>query len=324
MKKVLNWKMLMLVIASMSFFACKPTVDNPPVVVDEWTKADVTRFVYLGQQEDGNHLFLLYMSLEGAIVDNKIVKNTTEWYLPFLSESVSADLKPKFGEYPISFEADYQKNTVNGNFAYAQNLVVEGTHGEEIKYTEGKLVIEANKITFQGKTTDNKEYKIMYEGNYTVINQAHNAWFGEPETTTTKNEEFTQGTLKVVKETTDTILLMELNKVNGNDRVDAQIEVYINGNDSVLKAGNYQIAGDKNIYTFRASEGLSEFMEIIGCALYYTNTAGGNTSAHEIYYITAGNVVVTANDMTISATSHFGSIINIKYTGSLKFTPARS
>lgn len=49
------------------------------------------------------------MHLEGAIVDNKLVKNMTEWYLPFLSESVSEDLKPKFGEYPIVFETDYKK-----------------------------------------------------------------------------------------------------------------------------------------------------------------------------------------------------------------------
>lgn len=33
----------------------------------------------------------------------------TEWYLPFLSESVSEDLKPKFGEYPIVFETYYKK-----------------------------------------------------------------------------------------------------------------------------------------------------------------------------------------------------------------------
>lgn len=321
MNKLLNLKLFIAALVLVGFSACKgPNVVEPPQ--KEWTKVSVTRFVYMGMEE-GNHLFLLYMHLEGAIVNNNIVKSTTEWFIPFLSESITEDFKPKFGEYPISFEVAYVPNTFNGSYAYAQDIVLGSALGEELRYQTGKLVVEANKITFEGKRTDDVEYSIVYEGAYSVLNESHNAWAGEPQTPTTKNEEFTQGTLKAISELNDTILLIELNKVNGNDRVDAQIEVFINGNDSVLAAGNYQIADNNNIGTFRASQGLSQFFEIIGCALYYTDTTGGNTSAHEIYYITSGTAVVTQTEMNLHGISHFGSTINIKYTGSFNFTPAR-
>ncbi|MDO4727278.1 MAG: Ig-like domain-containing protein [Porphyromonadaceae bacterium] len=281
-------------------------------------KVDIPEFAYIGNLEygEGYHIYVLFLTLEGTIVDGKRVKNTTIWYLPFCSDALGQDLIPSLGAYNISLDKKYKKKTFNANYAYVMDVPLTGKPSNQRTFTEGTLVFETNGLRFKGKDEESNEYNIVYSGTFNIKDNSPKPWKYEPETPTTKTEEFTQGEFKVFKKNSRTKLYVTLSKNNNGVEIQGLLEIFIAENAQTLKPGTYMVSDSKAIGTLLKSEGLNERLEIIGCALYYNNTTN---SSETIFYIDSGQAVITADEINFSGKSHFGSTITMKYKGNMDF-----
>ena len=58
---------------------------------------------------------------------------------------------------------------------------------DKTPFTEGELVVEANKITFKGKDANDAEYDLVFDGTYTVEDASPKPFADEPEEKTDRD-----------------------------------------------------------------------------------------------------------------------------------------
>lgn len=252
------------------------------------------------------------------------------WVVSYPASAVNENFFPGAGTYTMSEDvkpggllpgvdiyADYGMPGYAFDGCYVREIT-DGEMGEAILMTEGTMTIEgtedATVIKVNFKDEDGKDYVFTthpaafesVDGRPEPVNQ----WEGEPETATTVDAPATSAEIT----TTDGAFKMVVYCSDGY-----QLKAYgFLTEDSIPYFGTFSVSDTEAAGTLLASEGYD------GESLYYTFyglvTENGIDISSPIYYMEGGSVTISAEGVTGSLTSHFGSTININYTGEVTVT----
>lgn len=317
MKKVFSFSLLIAAFAVIGFTSCKPHTPPPPPDPTA-TETDFLQLGYIGDAGGGAgyYFYVLQLTDKGMVSNGEIVKAGNIYRFVLIrdaNEPVNGKFNITAGTYNGTAAGSYEVNT----FELGENSTVTPVDasgkdaGTATSFTSGTLTFEANKITFKGKTAD-KDYEIVYNGTYEGVDARPNPWLGEPETATTINETFVaavaltnygdfyqNGTTNFWAVISDNANQQQITKYAALDILDA-------AGRTALADGVYNISDTKAAGTVIKSSGLKgqKFTPS-----YYINRQVG------VYYLVSGTVTVSGgNTITVNATSHFGSTINLTYS----------
>ncbi len=289
--------------------SCKVTV------TPDATKVELLEAYYYGGLGlgDGYHIYRISFATPGTYdAENDKPKQKGIIYSFVLSSKTpDSQLKPTNGEYSLSqTDDDFTQMTFNRKVqnSFIRNFESTGFTEEPRAITEGKFIVADNKITFKGKDEKGVEYDIIFEGAYTVVDSSFDPWQSEPQTQTTKTEDFNSATFISLKDkynngTQAVSVHMFKSEIN------AVFEFITNKDDDKLKNGTYNVSDSKQAGTILKSDGMIENV-VAGTYLEYM-------SPREFYFIASGTATVKDNLIDFTGQSHFGSTIKIKYTGDI-------
>ncbi len=292
--------------------SCKVTVTEQSVDATEVELLIASYYGGLGVG-DGYHIYRISFATPGTYdTENDKPKQKGIMYSFVLSSKTpDSQLKPTNGEYSLSqTDDDFTQMTFSRKVqnSFIRNFETTGFTEEPRAITEGKFIVSDNKITFKGKDEKGVEYDIIFEGAYTVVDNSVNPWQLEPQTQTTKTEDFNSA-----------VFVSHNDKYNNGTQavsvdmfkseINAVFEFIINKDDSKLKNGTYNVSDSKQAGTILKSDGM------IGNV--FTATYLAYTSLSEYYFIASGTATVKDNLIDFTGQSHFGSTIKIKYTGDI-------
>ncbi len=285
--------------------SCKVTV------TESSAKVELLEAYYYGGLGlgDGYHIYRISFATPGTYdVENDKPKQKGIIYSFVLSSKTpDSQLKPTNGEYSLSqTDDDFTQMTFNRKVqnSFIRNFESTGFTEEPRAITEGKFIVADNKITFKGKDEKGVEYDIIFEGTYTVLDP----WQSEPQTQTTKTEDFNSATFISHKDKYNNgtqAVSVHMFKSETN----AVFEFIANKDDDKLKNGTYNVSDSKQAGTILKSDGM------IGNV--FTGTYLEYMSPREFYFIASGTATVKNNLIDFTGQSHFGSTIKIKYTGDI-------
>ena len=262
---------------------CKVTVFNT-------VKTDILWFAYRGNLGvEGKHFYTIILTDKGMVSGGKIVKDGRGYYITICSDAPKSatDFTPRMGTYkmgqPKQFEPMFIVN--HKGFTFTSKIKSNKWEQPTSPFTEGELVVESNKITFKGKDANDAEYDLIFDGTYTVEDASPKPFGDEPEEKTTITKEWKSGQIK-------------MGKVEGNKKPD----------------GTYNVSDSEEPKTVVKSKGMS------GSSVYYSFYSKLTDNGYvdkPYYFFDNGTVTVTAGKIEMHVTSHFGSTLNLTYSGDM-------
>ena len=299
---------------------CTVTVtkeDNGP------TQADMLLFGYVGNLKvEGKHFYSIILTEKGMVNNGKVTKDGACYYITICSDAPKApdnkDFSPRMGTYKMGKQGQFEPMFIvnHKNLTYAGKFEGGEIAKDKTPFTEGELVVEANKITFKGKDADSKSYNIVFEGTYTVVDASPNPFPGEPKTATNVSQTWNNGELKVAGQNAK-VKAISLSTSPNNENMIAYVFFFVEKTATKLTEGTYSVTDDMEKNTVIKSKGAEEKDGKTSLYASFIGKRDGSAFTPPIYYFDSGTVTVTAKDITFNVKSHFGSTLNLKYTGSM-------
>ena len=287
--------------------SCKVTVIDK----NQATETDLYLFAYRGNLGvDGKHFYSIMLMDKGMINGND-VKDGPVYSIFICSDAPKSDtdFSPRMGTYKMGEDGQFEPMFIvkNDKFTYA-GKVVSKKITDPSPFVEGELVVEANKITFKGKDAADKEYKIAFAGTYEVKDLS--PFTGEPKKPTTIKKEWNSGQLGFGK-VSNNIKPIILETGADAESMIAYVQFIVASDATKLTEGTYNVNDKQEAMTVMKSKGQSgsNVYPSIVCKL------NGEYVEAPYYYFDNGTVTVTATDITFNVKSHFGSTLDLKYTG---------
>ena len=248
----------------------------------------------------------------------KIVKDGRGYQITICSDAPKApdnkDFTPRMGTYkmgePKQFEPMFIVN--HKGFTFTSKIKSNKWEQPTSPFTEGELVVEANKITFKGKDANDAEYDLIFDGTYTVEDASPKPFGDEPEEKTTITKEWKSGQIKMGK--------VEGNKkpfLLSTDRDSESMATFVlfwEKADATKLDGTYNISDSEEPKTVVKSKGS------INSSVYYSFYSKLTDNGYvdkPYYFFDHGTVTVTAGKIEMHVTSHFGSTLNLTYSGDM-------
>ena len=291
---------------------CKVTVFNT-------VKTDILWFAYRGNLGiEGKHFYTIILTDKGMVSGGKIVKDGRGYYITICSDAPKApekkDFTPRMGTYkmgqPKQFEPMFIVN--HKGFTFTSKIKSNKWEQPTSPFTEGELVVEANKITFKGKDANDAEYDLIFDGTYTVEDASPKPFGDEPEEKTTITKEWKSGQIKMGK--------VEGNKkpfLLSTDRDSESMATFVlfwEKADATKLDGTYNVSDSEEPKTVVKSKGS------INSSVYYSFYSKLTDNGYvdkPYYFFDHGTVTVTAGKIEMHVTSHFGSTLNLTYSGDM-------
>ncbi|MFC2604220.1 MAG: Ig domain-containing protein [Bacteroidota bacterium] len=147
----------------------------------------------------------------------------------------------------------------------------------------------------------------------------------EPETKTTMNEEWNAGKIEVVQ-TVDPVNLVFLETDENANGFVCTIALVVDKNATKLPEATYNVVDIKKaaLNTIIKSTGIKNNQVSPSYISKTTTENGKKFLATPFYFFASGTATVSATAIDFNITSHFGSTLKLKYTGSLNITPKGS
>ena len=147
----------------------------------------------------------------------------------------------------------------------------------------------------------------------------------EPETKTTMNEEWNAGKIEVVQ-TVDPVNLVFLETDENANGFVCTIALVVDKNATKLPEATYNVVDIKKaaLNTIIKSTGIKNNQVSPSYISKTTTENGKKYLATPFYFFASGTATVSATAIDFNITSHFGSTLKLKYTGSLNITPKGS
>ena len=294
--------------------SCKVTVIDK----NQATETDIYLFGYRGNLgAEGKHFYTLILTDKG-MVNGDDVKDGPCYQITFCSDAPKSDkdFSPRMGTYQMGqpkqlepmFIVRHDKFTFAGKFVSKKITTIS-------PFVEGELVVEANKITFKGKDAANKEYKIAFAGTYEVKDLSPKPFGYEPTEKITITKEFNRGQLTFGK-IEGNVKSIDMENGLDKDSILCWARFYVDKNATKLPEGTYNVNNTKATNTVSKSQGVegNKATPSILCKIT-VESDGKPYISTPIYFFDNGTVTVTATDITFNVKSHFGSTLNLKYTG---------
>lgn len=147
----------------------------------------------------------------------------------------------------------------------------------------------------------------------------------EPEAKTTMNEEWNAGKIEVVQTVGQASLVFLETDENANGFV-CTIALVVDKNATKLPEATYNVVDIKKakLNTIIKSTGIKNNQVSPSYISKTTTENGKKFLATPFYFFASGTATVSATAIDFNITSHFGSTLKLKYTGSLNITPKGS
>jgi hypothetical protein len=225
--------------------------------------------------------------------------------------------KPAFGDYIVQSGNAPMTLLTKNYISYVRKINANGKfEGLAEAITSGTLTIADKKIVFDGATAKGK-IKIEYNGDYKVINKG--LWRYEPRTQEVKTEIFSAGSIMSYGSDDDDLPSQILHLSANGDKKMLLVKFFIAKDATVFTPGTYQVEatyGKQAVGTIQKSPGeIGALLWLMSSCLIYHDGKYPTT----IYFFDKGTAVVTDKDIKFIVNSHFGSTLNITYTGELTF-----
>ena len=147
----------------------------------------------------------------------------------------------------------------------------------------------------------------------------------EPEAKTTMNEEWNAGKIEVVQ-TVDPVNLVFLETDENANGFVCTIALVVDKNATKLPEATYNVVDIKKaaLNTIIKSTGIKNNQVSPSYICKTTTENGTKYLSTPFYFFASGTATVSATAIDFNITSHFGSTLKLKYTGSLNITPKGS
>lgn len=233
------------------------------------------------------------------------------------TKPVNVTDKPAFGDYIVQSGNAPMTLLTKNYISYVRKINANGKfEGQAEAITAGTLTIADKKIVFDGATAKGK-IKIEYNGDYKVINKG--LWRYEPRTQEVKTETFSAGSIMSYGSDDDGLPSQILHLSANGDKKMLLVKFFIAKEATVFTPGTYQVEatyGKQAVGTIQKSPGeIGALLWLMSSCLIYHDGKYPTT----IYFFDKGTAVVTDKDIKFIVNSHFGSTLNITYTGELTF-----
>lgn len=318
MRKKIKTTLLLTLSALFALYSCKKPVVNPPVITDA-TEVDFFECLYFGNNNlgEGYHIYRLRLVTKGLInSDGKVVKEGKSYSFALSSKAPNGDPSPNVAIYSI--KDDFSVQGFNRNFAGVLSFDNAGNKTDEATFVEGNVVIEADKITFKGKDSKGNSHDIIYNGTFTT--KQLDVWTNEPKTP--ENVSFTLSFGDFIdygdffqNNTKNLYVALLDNQAVDNATKQALFEFVLPKETDTIPYMTYTVASSKEEGTLLASTGMIRTLE----NYILVPSAVWNKSTNKIYYIASGAAVVRHRKIDFNGQSHFGSTVNVSYTGDMVF-----
>lgn len=321
MKKVFSLSLLIAAFAMIGFTSCKKAPVTPPdPPAKESTEVDFLQLGYIGDAGggDGYYFYNLLLTEKGMVSDGKIIKGGTIYRFILIRDAKEPtdNYNISLGEYTADGEAQpsYKVNTFEGKRSEIFAISDDGQRaGTSENIVSGTLTFEANKITFKGKGSNGNDFDIVYKGSYTGVDATE--WAMEPKTPTTITETLSVGTFEdsgdYYKSGARDIYIV-LKDAATNQTKQLITDLFVPMEQNTLPQGIYPIADTHGVNTTRKSPGYREGAKIYEAASVYVDL-----EANKMYFFHSGQAVVSQDKIEFNVQSHFGSTLNITYTGTI-------
>ena len=136
----------------------------------------------------------------------------------------------------------------------------------------------------------------------------------EPKEKTTIQEEWTNARISgKINENLKSVTLMGVN----DNSLALGVQFFVNKDATKLPEGTYTVVGDNF-----AENTIVKSIGFKNDGIYYSfvGKVSGKNLVSPVYFFDGGTATVTATEITFNVTSHFGSTLKLKYTGSLDIT----
>ncbi len=274
---------------------------------------------YIGDgsgSQPGKHLYQVAMIPKGTFdAAGNVVKAGT-LYVFILSGAApsGSNFNPATGAY--TWAEGYGSMTVSAESSYWRPFDESGSFtAEAAKFTGGTFTVAAEKLSFVG-TNSAGAVDVAYSGAYEFINDVVDPWASEPTTARTVTESFDTGKVTDYGDfyQSGTKNLGLFSYIEGQRFLMADFFTTLNA--TTFTAGTYNVADTKAENTILKSVGMAK-----GAQLWQASSLFGYANAQgqitEAFFFASGTATVTANQIAFNVTSHFGSTLNLTYTGDM-------
>ena len=306
---------------------CKVTVTESSVT----TEATVLYAAYQGNGGmDGKHFYsIILVNKDMLNSEGKLVKEGPAYFFFISSDAPQPDpnYAPKMGKYTMGQANQYDSGLIikDPKATFVGKVTQQGLV-DKVPFVSGELTLADGKISFTGKDDNNVEYTLTATGSYTFTNGLDEPFLDEPKQKTTLTEEWTTGTLigKDIDGTLKSVALRTGANANGYGIV---VVFIVDKNAAKLPEGSYNVAEVSNnnppvANTIVKSKGIMNEQNQDVIYPSFLAKPSGQAYGKPFYFFHSGTATVTATEITFNITTHFGSTLNLKYTGSLDITAA--
>lgn len=309
---------------------CKVTVTESSVT----TEATVLYAAYQGNRGmNGKHFYnIILVNKDMLNSEGKIVKEGPVYFFFISSDAPQPDpnYAPKMGKYTMGQANQFDSGLIiKDPKATLVGKVTQQGVVDKVPFVSGELTLADGKITFTGKDDNDVEYTLTATGSYTFTNALDEPFSDEPKQKTTLTEEWTTGTL-LGKDIKNSPLKSVTLRTSANANGYGIVVMFIaDKNAAKLPEGSYNVAeisqnNPPAANTIVKSEGSVYDQKSDKYFLTASFLAKPGTEGYgaPFYFFHSGTATVTATEITFNITTHFGSTLNLKYTGSLDITAA--
>ncbi len=309
---------------------CKVTVTESSVSAE----TDIFVAAYQGDLGvPGKHFYYIRLVGKGMLNSKGEIEKDGPIYNFLISSDApqpDPNYAPKMGKYTMGEANQYDNGLlIKHDKLTSVGRVTEQVVVDRVPFVSGELTLAAGKITFIGKDANDVEYNLTATGSYTFTNALDEPFLDEPKQKTTLTEEWTTATLigrDIKNSTLKSVTLRTSANANGYGIV---VMFIADKNAAKLPEGQYNVAeiSKKNppvANTIVKSEGSVYDQKSDKYFLTASFLAKPGTEGYgaPFYFFHSGTATVTATEITFNITTHFGSTLNLKYTGSLDITAA--
>lgn len=309
---------------------CKVTVTESSVSAE----SDIFITAYQGNLGvAGKHFYYIRLVGKGMLnSEGKLVKEGPIYNFLISSDAPQPDpnYAPKMGKYTMGEANQFDSGLIIklDKVTFVGRVTADGIV-DKVPFVSGELTLAAGKITFIGKDANDVEYNLTATGSYTFTNALDEPFLGEPKQKTTLTEEWTTGTL-LGRDIKNSSLKSVALRTGANANGYGIVVVFIaDKNAAKLPEGQYNVAeisqnNPPAANTILKSEGSVYDQKSDNYVLTASFLAkpGAEGYGAPFYFFDSGTATVTATEITFNITTHFGSTLNLKYTGSLDITAA--
>ena len=230
----------------------------------------------------------------------------------------------------VMFEVMFDRTVLSGEFSVENGTISSGSYIRDISanwepynsrgFSEGKLIIDANGMSFVGKDKNGQQYNFVCTNPISWSDQTEDAWKHEPVVPTTVVAVIDSGIVsnegKEMSDYANDMWLQGMSKTKDYGIVfDFMVDLSTTNR---IPEGVYPVSSTGEPNTLMQSHGLVyyEGMEFVGGSGSLVGTIENNSWTN-IYYIVSGSATVRADGFTFSGNSHFGSQLTVTYTGDM-------